>query len=275
MKNQLLVRDSSATAEAPKREHDVMVNGAIQRVTFEYGKPTPLPYEVAIKFMQDGFTVSNDAGEEMHRPAKTDETVRIRINSDEIVANYSELTVNALIMRAALLPGGEKFVAGKDKRDDIVAFLKAAAAPAIEVEDDEPEQQPEIKVEEKPEPENLEEIRKLAAAGEPLVNISKQPELVWAPVAGSSQVNGFAYDGVNQRLYIEYKGEGFPVWAYEGVSPEKFQGFQAAESKGSFVANQIKKAAHKGTQMKKADFLQPQQPDAATGLPSAEPPDEV
>jgi hypothetical protein len=257
MKN-LLVRDSSATAEQPIREHDVVVRGEIHKVKFEHGKDTALPYEVGVKFMQEGFTVSDESGK-LARPAKTDETIRSRINRDEVVATYDELTQASLIMRAALLPGGEKFVDGKAKPEEIIAFLKAALPPLADEEnlledDDEEEFTPEKSVPQEP-------------ASEPV----SANNLVWMPVQGSSQVNAFAYDEVAKALFVEFTSDGLPVWRYDDVSPEKMQGFMAAQFKGSFLDSQIKKAGHKATKMLKSEAIKAQ----SDILPSSETPDEV
>lgn len=137
MENQKLfcVIDSSVTNDHPKRVHEVMVNGVLQRVEFNLGAETLLPYEVAVKFTQDGFRVfEKDSTVEIKAPPKTDETVRIRIKDDEVVAKYDELTLSALQLRAASRPGGEKFMAVDAKKAEIVAFLRGVSPLSVDVE---------------------------------------------------------------------------------------------------------------------------------------------
>lgn len=248
----LRVIDSSCTAESGIRKHTVIVHGVETAVDFEFGKETILPYDSAVKFNMPGFRVEDpETGEELRPSPKTDETIRTRIGPDEIVANYDELTVSALIMRASTLPNGEKFLDNKAKREDIVAFLKAAGVPAAQ--DDEQEQPEEEPKQETPAP-------------------HQQVTLEWVPVQGSSQVNAYAYDEAGSILYVEFKGKFKPVWAYESVSAEKAQGFAASDSKGGFLDANIKKAGHKGIRVEKDSAPAV---DAETGLVSAETPDEV
>ncbi len=133
---QLRVIDQSANAECPVRVHDVIVNGQIEKITFEHGRETLLPYHIGVKFMQDGFIVMDiESNIQMQCPAKTDETVRIRINEDEVVARYDELTDSALKLRAAARDGGEKFLLDKDvDRNKIITFLKQPQTTEIEEE---------------------------------------------------------------------------------------------------------------------------------------------
>lgn len=56
------------------------------------------------------------------------------------------------------------------------------------------------------------------------------------PVTGSSQVT--AYDSAQRVLSIQFKGP--TVYQYQDVPPETAAGFEAADSKGKFVAAHIK-----------------------------------
>lgn len=124
----LRVIDQSATAENPTRVHDVIIDGQIQKITFNHGVATELPYATGLKFMQDGFTVlEHDTDIPLKRPAATDETVRFRIGENEIVASYDELTDAAIKLRAASKPTGEKFIVGEFDRKAAITFLKGVA----------------------------------------------------------------------------------------------------------------------------------------------------
>lgn len=160
---QLRVIDQSANSECPVRVHDVIVNGQIEKISFEHGRETILPYHIGVKFMQDGFIVMDiESKIEMKCPAKTDETVRIRINEDEVVARYDELTDSALKLRAAARAGGEKFLIDKDvDRNQIITFLKHPQILEIEEEEiSEPDEiiVPEDAKEKAPSPEFTDEL---------------------------------------------------------------------------------------------------------------------
>jgi hypothetical protein len=123
------VIDTSATADCPLRNHDIRIGDEIQTITFQQGAPTRLPFEIGMKFMKDGFIVLDDDGEGVvPAPATTDETIRLRIGADEVVAKYEELTVSALMIRAAALPGGEKLTVGAVDRVALIDFLKGTTS---------------------------------------------------------------------------------------------------------------------------------------------------
>lgn len=71
----------------------------------------------------------------------------------------------------------------------------------------------------------------------------------------STNVAAIGYASVRQALLVQYKSSQ-EVYLYYGVSPEKYQAFLAAESKGAFLATQVK-ALH--TYAKKGDPADPNQ----------------
>ncbi len=139
------VLDTSATAESPKRAHDIIFNGSIERVEFSHGKPKAMPFEMACKFMLPGFIVKDEDGLDMGAPPVTVDAVKFQIGDDEIVAKYEELTVEALTLRALGRVGGEIFADSKrdTSRVELIAFLKQktdevqeeAFVDSIEIED--------------------------------------------------------------------------------------------------------------------------------------------
>lgn len=145
MNKQCLVIDSSATAEAPLRTHEVMVDGKIVQVHFKHGEDTLLPYHVAMKFNKDGFTVKDADGKTINQPPQTNDTVKSRLRADEIIAKYDELEVSALQMRAVIRPGGEKYVNGPVQKSVLIDFLlgadKLVDADEDLIEDDDEEAQ--------------------------------------------------------------------------------------------------------------------------------------
>lgn len=132
----LRVYDTSATSECPERIHDVIVDGILTRIKFTVGQPSILPYKVAMKFNQEGFIVTknDDAETALVPPPETDETIRMRIGDDEVVAKYEELTTSALKTRAVRIPGGEACLSEDVKKQEVIAFLKAAANGELEVQ---------------------------------------------------------------------------------------------------------------------------------------------
>jgi len=127
-KQKVIVVDSSCTAEYPLRKHDIIVEGVIQSVEFKYGEKKILDFEIGVKFLKEGFKVLNlDTETPILSPPVTDETIRIRIADDEVVAKYEELTETALKMRAALLPDGEALIRDeKTEKEDLILFLLGA-----------------------------------------------------------------------------------------------------------------------------------------------------
>jgi len=132
----LHVIDHSATQEYPVRTHEIVVGGKIVPITFEYGKDTFLPYEQAVKFMHEGFSVMEPGGSPMAPPPKTDETIRFRIREDEVVARYDELTDSAIRQRAVAKIDGEKFLVGELNRSEAIDFLKSSTRSEDRFEDE-------------------------------------------------------------------------------------------------------------------------------------------
>jgi len=143
----LKVVDSSATEEYPLRTHSVKLHGKEMEITFKWGEDTILPYDLAMKFNQEGFDLYDPAtGEKFRAPTKTDETIRIRIQPDEIVARYDELTVDALKVRAVSKQGGEKFLVKEASKEELIEFLKGETVPVVDHEDDLIEDKEEVDV---------------------------------------------------------------------------------------------------------------------------------
>lgn len=139
------VTDSSATMHYPTRVHEIILNGKVERITFNHGEPTLLPFEKAAKFQREGFTMLSEDGTELKRPSDTPPVVQLSIKSSEVVARLEELTQEALFLRASILIGGEKFGKNSNKKD-MIAFLiehneklgiAAALEPGMEQQGDE------------------------------------------------------------------------------------------------------------------------------------------
>lgn len=116
-----------------KRVHELTVEGRNKAFAFEHNTPLELPFAIAMKFLHiTEFIATDEKGEPkpfLRTPTQPEELQagqRFRLADNETVARYDELTLEALLTRAALLPGGEavKRNLGKDK---IAKFIEEAA----------------------------------------------------------------------------------------------------------------------------------------------------
>lgn len=116
------VIDSSCTASQPSRIHDMVIEGRVKQVVFQYGAKTMLPYAEAMKFQKEGFEVQDEKGVVVQRAPETPMETAIKLKADEVIANLSELSADALYARAVALPDGEKFKP-KSSKESMIAFL--------------------------------------------------------------------------------------------------------------------------------------------------------
>lgn len=119
------VYDTSATAQNPVRIHDLVFDGIVEQVKFNYGEATKLPLAKALKFQKAGFLVKDADDVLIPTPSETPETVKTQLKEGEIIARYEELTNEALLLRVAILPGGEAFTRASKKKE-LVDFLVVA-----------------------------------------------------------------------------------------------------------------------------------------------------
>lgn len=120
------VVDKSCTSHSRTREHEILMDGDVTHVKFEYGKKMLLPFSVAMKFQKDGFELKDEDGNVFQRtPESTVETI-VSFGPEKVVAHITELTQEAVYVRAAMLPGGEKFKPASPK-EKMVEFLIESA----------------------------------------------------------------------------------------------------------------------------------------------------
>lgn len=121
----VLVIDHSVTELVPERIHQIPVDGEIVEVKFNHDVDTVLPFGLGVKFLKDGFTVKElDGTEELRLPPVPSDSIAQQLASDECVAKYSELTLEALKLRAAQKAGGEIYLdADEDERDNMISLL--------------------------------------------------------------------------------------------------------------------------------------------------------
>ena len=126
----MYVIDTSATPMADTRVHHLrLTGGRIAAFTFKAGEPLRLPFEQAIQFLKnDGFVHVDAQGNEMpfrkapKRPDDLQPGEVFKLDEAETVARFDELTTNALILRAAMLPESDAIVRTQD-RAAIIPFI--------------------------------------------------------------------------------------------------------------------------------------------------------
>lgn len=131
----LYVIDTTAKPGA-SRTHDILIDGVTKPFTFEYGKPSELPFAVAMKFLKhDAFKMADAEGnliEFKRRPKQPEELQAgetLKLADDETVARLEELSTTALHTRVLEMPGGERF-AQNPVRDEMLEFIIAHKAKA-------------------------------------------------------------------------------------------------------------------------------------------------
>ncbi len=89
--------------------------------------PTVMPLDHAMKFLVDkAFRVQRMDGTVIRPVDKpTDALANIRLEPDQVIARLDELSIDALLKRAKLLPDSQRFGANS-AADDIIAFILAA-----------------------------------------------------------------------------------------------------------------------------------------------------
>lgn len=135
------VIDSSLTLDSPKRTHQIIIDGEIVDVVFEYGTDKILPEAVAMKFAKDGFRIVHfECGTEVYIPHDNPIGAPVKLGDDEVIARYTELTFEAIRTRAVILPGGEKFVKEDAEIKDMIDFLMKKPLDVVDVVIDEEEE---------------------------------------------------------------------------------------------------------------------------------------
>lgn len=123
----LFVQDTTCTPRELERTHSILLgDGREQPYTFKFQEELEMPREHALKFLIDGaWIVTDHDGNRITAPKKSDETKSLPVvGLDECVAKHEELTQNALLLRAAPIPGAEDFHKST-KKEIIIAFLVA------------------------------------------------------------------------------------------------------------------------------------------------------
>lgn len=118
------VTDKTTSDEFKKRTQVVMLDGVETPFEFSFGKPTLMPPEAAMKFapIVEGFDVIDENGKPVKPSNAALKPAAEVLGDSEVVADLSELTNEALAMRASPKKGGEKF--SKDKNPDRLEMIE-------------------------------------------------------------------------------------------------------------------------------------------------------
>lgn len=135
-----IVKDSSIREDAQERTHVILIDGTFKEIKFKFGEDTVLPEREAMKFLLDGFTVIGTDNVPFTNPENPPIGSPIVLKSDEVVAKYSELMTESLVIRAAVKPNGEQFLGDDVSREALIAFLSGVSL--------EPEVHEELEIEE-------------------------------------------------------------------------------------------------------------------------------
>jgi len=126
----LFVLDSTANARFPTRTHDLIVGydeeiPLVQTYTFTAHKRLEMPFAHAVKFLKIAeFVVSEDAeGKRRYDPTPSGKQAGMPVrDSNQVVANLSELTIDALLIRCNQMTGGET-ITKRDGKEAMIDFL--------------------------------------------------------------------------------------------------------------------------------------------------------
>lgn len=124
----LFVTDTTATVDSPTRVHEHMVAGKREKYVFGYATPLKLPRAVAMKFAKTESFIVEDADGNRVQPIVTQPFIngvkRVDLAVDQCIANFSELTDEALLIRCQQSNGGE-VITRDNSRSQRIEFLVA------------------------------------------------------------------------------------------------------------------------------------------------------
>lgn len=129
----LFVEDKNCSSGDPTRSHEILVDGIVKVIPFEYGKRREMPFAHAMKFLVDDAFEVTDANGKRYLPipkAEANGSQGLVLKPGEVVARLDELLKDALAARCAVVPGGEQ-ITPKTKREDMIGFLESVNVEAL------------------------------------------------------------------------------------------------------------------------------------------------
>lgn len=129
------VIDTTATAGAPARNHEIMVEDGRRMVySFKHQSPVRMPFGHAMKFRHiESFIVKNEEGGRFEPNPVLPEGSATKLGNDEVVAKLEELGQPALYARAKAMAGSDK-IKQSTKKADIIKFMIRVAKKAANVD---------------------------------------------------------------------------------------------------------------------------------------------
>jgi hypothetical protein len=91
--------------------------------------PVEMPMDHALKFLSDKAFVVTSKGGDLIKPVKRRDPSQpvVKLEADEVIAEYSELSRDALWKRAKVLPGSDK-IGKASSNETLIEFIKAKTA---------------------------------------------------------------------------------------------------------------------------------------------------
>ncbi|WOF74139.1 hypothetical protein QMT40_001786 [Parvibaculaceae bacterium PLY_AMNH_Bact1] len=124
----LFVLDTTCKEDV-NRTHEMPFEGRTVPITFKYDTPRELPFALAIKFLKTpSFVCTDEEGTPIpfdgipKQPGELQAGEELQLQPNEVVAKLDELTVDALVLRANVLPDGEK-LNKRSGKDNLIAFI--------------------------------------------------------------------------------------------------------------------------------------------------------
>lgn len=100
-------------------------------------KETEMPIDHAMFFLIDGAFIVKDSTKTVLKPlASQEQATHISIPEGFVLAELSELTREALVLRCKVLPGSEHIHVKKTSVDEMISFLKSAQPKAKTAKED-------------------------------------------------------------------------------------------------------------------------------------------
>jgi hypothetical protein len=102
-----------------------------QTMQFEPNKPTRMPLDYGMKFLQNGWIVRGLDGKVIKPPPSINRDANlneVKLEADQVIAQLEELSAQALLKRCKILSGSQHLSLPKSKKADLIGFLLRAQA---------------------------------------------------------------------------------------------------------------------------------------------------
>ena len=108
------------------RFHDIIEGAGIKRYALNAHEATEMPMDHALKFLRDpAFIVKDSKGNVLKPLAKKDWATHVPMPDGFVLAEWEELSKEALYVRCKVLPNSEDIYPTKTPKAQMIAFLVA------------------------------------------------------------------------------------------------------------------------------------------------------